>query len=93
MKNVDAQITIDISAKMNVWQPWQLKKSKSCESFWSYQQNSTANSAQLAKYSVFKVIDSGGHTEIVYDTGSYFAMSLVNFLALKLIKHVIGGYS
>ena len=34
-----------ISAKMKVWHPWQLKKSKSWGPFWSYQLNSTANSA------------------------------------------------
>jgi hypothetical protein len=28
---------------------WQLKKSKSCEPFWSYQQNSIANPAHLPK--------------------------------------------
>jgi hypothetical protein len=39
-----------ISAKMKVWHPWQSKKSKSklFGPFWSYQINSTANSANLA---------------------------------------------
>ena len=31
--------------KMKVWHPWQLKKAKSWGPFWSYQLNSTANSA------------------------------------------------
>ena len=34
-----------ISNKMNIRHPGQLKKSKSCGPFWSYQLNSTANSA------------------------------------------------
>ena len=33
---------------MNDWHPWSLKKSKSLRPFWSYQLNSTANSAHLA---------------------------------------------
>ena len=32
---------------MNSWDQWQLKKSKSCKPFWSYQLDSTANSAHL----------------------------------------------
>jgi len=32
---------------MHYQHPWQLKKSKSREPFWSYQLNSTANSAHL----------------------------------------------
>ena len=36
-----------ISAKIKVWHPWQLKKSKSWGLFWSYQQNSTAHPAHL----------------------------------------------
>ena len=32
---------------MNIQHPWQLKKSKSWEPFWSYQLNSTANPANL----------------------------------------------
>ena len=36
-----------ISAKMKVWRPRQLKKSKSCGPVWSYQLNSTANSVHL----------------------------------------------
>ena len=36
-----------ISHKMNIWHPWQLKKSKSWMPFWSYQLNSTANPAHL----------------------------------------------
>ena len=39
-----------ISHKMNNWQPWQLKKSKSWEHFWSYQPNSTADLANLAQF-------------------------------------------
>ena len=30
-----------------IWHPWELKKSKSWEPFWSYQLNSTANPAHL----------------------------------------------
>ena len=37
------------SAQVNNRHPWQLKKSKSCEQFWSYLQNSTANSAHLSQ--------------------------------------------
>ena len=51
MKNAGAQIWI--SAKMNVWHSWQLKpvkKSKSWGTFWSYQLNSTANSAHWAQF-------------------------------------------
>ena len=33
---------------MNNWHPWTLKKSKPWGLFWSYQLNSTANSAHLA---------------------------------------------
>ena len=33
---------------MKDWHPWQLKKSKSWGPFWSYQLNSTANSAHFA---------------------------------------------
>ena len=36
-----------ISHKINIRHPWQLKKSKSWEPFWSYQLNSTANPAHL----------------------------------------------
>ena len=36
-----------ISYKVKVWHPWQLKKSKFWGPFWSYQLNSTANSAYL----------------------------------------------
>jgi hypothetical protein len=32
---------------MNNWHPWQLKKSKSWQPFWSYPPDSTANSAYL----------------------------------------------
>ena len=39
-----------ISTKMKVWHPWQLKKSKYWGPFWSYQLNSTANSAHLAHF-------------------------------------------
>ena len=48
-----------ISHKMNIWHPWQLKKSKSWGPFWSYQLNSTANSAQtkLPMYSRLFNID------------------------------------
>jgi hypothetical protein len=35
---------------MKVWHPWQLKKSKSWGPFWSYQLNSTANSAHFARF-------------------------------------------
>ena len=35
---------------MKVWHPWQLKKSKSWGPFWSYQLNSTANSAHFAQF-------------------------------------------
>jgi hypothetical protein len=35
---------------INVWHPWQLKKSKSWGPFWSYQLNSLANSAHLAYF-------------------------------------------
>jgi len=35
---------------MNNWHPWQLKKSKSWELFWSYQLDSTADLANLAKF-------------------------------------------
>jgi hypothetical protein len=34
---------------MNNWHPWQWKKSKSWRPFWSYQLDSTANSAHLPK--------------------------------------------
>ena len=37
---------------MKVWHPWQLKKSKSWEPFWSYQLNSTANSVHFAWFLV-----------------------------------------
>ena len=36
-----------ISHKIDIRHPWQLKKSKSWEPFWSYQLNSTANPAHL----------------------------------------------
>ena len=36
-----------ISAKIKVWHQWQLKKSKSWGSFWSYQLDSSANPARL----------------------------------------------
>jgi hypothetical protein len=36
-----------ISHKINIWHPEQLKKFKSWEPFWSYQQNNTANPAHL----------------------------------------------
>ena len=36
-----------ISHKINIQQPGQLKKWKSWEPFWSYQVNTTANSAHL----------------------------------------------
>ena len=36
-----------ISHKINIRHPWQLKKSKSWEPFWSYQLKSTANQAHL----------------------------------------------
>ena len=39
-----------ISANIKVWHPWQLKQSKSWGPFWSYQLNSTANSAHLAHF-------------------------------------------
>jgi hypothetical protein len=35
------------SAKMKVWHPLQLKKSKPWEPFWSYQVDRTANPAHL----------------------------------------------
>ena len=35
---------------MYYWHPWQLKKSKSWELFWSYQLDSTADLANLAKF-------------------------------------------
>jgi hypothetical protein len=35
--------------QMNNWNPWQLKKSKSWGPFWSYQLDSTANSALYLK--------------------------------------------
>ena len=38
------------SPQMSNWHPWQLKKSKSWVPFWSYQLNSTANSAHLAHF-------------------------------------------
>ena len=37
---------------MNTRHPWPLKKSKSWGPFWSYQPNSTANSAHLAHFVV-----------------------------------------
>ena len=39
-----------ISHKMNIWHPGQLKKLKSWGPFWSYQLNSTANSAHFARF-------------------------------------------
>ena len=39
-----------ISHKINIRHPWQLKKSKSWEPFWSYQLNSTADLANLAHF-------------------------------------------
>jgi hypothetical protein len=36
-----------VSVAMNSRHPWQLKKSKSWEPFWSYQLNSTVNPAHL----------------------------------------------
>ena len=39
-----------ISHKMNYRHPWQLKKSKSWEPFWSYQLNSTSDLANLAQF-------------------------------------------
>ena len=38
------------SNKMKVWHQWQLKKSKSWGPFWSYQLDSTANSAHFARF-------------------------------------------
>jgi hypothetical protein len=35
---------------MKIWHPWQLKKSKSWGLNWSYQLNSTANSAHFAQF-------------------------------------------
>ena len=35
---------------MKVWHPWQFRKSKSWGPFWSYQLNSTANSAHFAQF-------------------------------------------
>jgi len=35
---------------MNNWHPWQLKKSKSWEPFWSYQLDITADLVNLAKF-------------------------------------------
>ena len=37
------------SPQMNNWHPWQLKKSKSCGLFWSYQLDRSANPAHLPK--------------------------------------------
>ena len=42
--------SFQLSAKMKVWYQWQLKKSKSWGPFWSYQLNSTANSAHFAGF-------------------------------------------
>ena len=36
--------------KINILRPWQLKKSKCWEPFWSYQLNSTADLANLAQF-------------------------------------------
>ena len=38
------------SPQLNNWHPWQLKKSKSWEPFWSYRLNSTNNLANLANF-------------------------------------------
>ena len=48
-KNVGAKVE-RISHKMNYKHPWQWKKTKSWEPFWSYQLDSTANSAHFARF-------------------------------------------
>jgi hypothetical protein len=48
MSTFEGLIGNEFHIKRKVWHPWQLKKSKSLGPFWSYQLNSTANSAHSA---------------------------------------------
>ena len=47
LKNLGAQTSMFFLTQMNNWHLWQLKKSKSCALFWSYQLDSTASPANL----------------------------------------------
>ena len=80
---------------MNNRHPWPLKKSKFWGPFWSYQLNSTANSAHLAQF--LRIFSIAIGADYSFDIKSGFSIAPAFFLhknfGIASVVHASGAFS